>query len=118
MLERDQRGPVAAMSAVMLGLFLHLSISTWYVVEVIVGPRKSCAGKACKDAPPHVIATGRFVLWGVLLIAFGVTAWCGAGWVARTRPPRWFAVAAGITAVLLVATVVLAVLYPPTYRPK
>ena len=118
MLERDQRGPVAALTAIMLGLFLQLCVSTWYVVEVIVGPRKACDAKPCKTIPPHWLANGRFVLWGVLLIAFGVTAWCGAGWVMRTRPARWTAIAAGVTFVLLAVVVVFAVQYPPTYRPK
>ena len=118
MLERNQRGPVAALSAVMLGLFLYLSVSTWYVVEVVIGPRKVCDAKPCKTVPPSWVATGRLVLWGLLLVGFGVTAWCGAGWVMRSRPARWVAVAAGVTAVVLVAFVVLAVQYPPTYRPK
>jgi hypothetical protein len=118
MIERQQYGPVAALSAVMLGLFLHLTVSTWYVVEVIVGPLNSCSGKACKKAPAHWLVEGRYALWAALLVAFVVTAWFGAGWVLRTRRPRWLAVAAGVTALLLIAFVVVAVIYPPTYHPK
>ncbi|MEA2479566.1 MAG: hypothetical protein QOJ07_1488 [Thermoleophilaceae bacterium] len=115
--EREQRGPVAALAAVCLTMFLQLSMSAWYFGEVVAGPRKLCAS-GCPDAPPSWLVIGRFVIWAGLLGALIVAARFGRDWVMGDRGPRRLAIAAGVAALLIVVLVVLAVVYPPWYRPK
>jgi hypothetical protein len=116
MVERDQRGPVAALSAVMLVAFLQISVSIWYAVEVGAGGRHACTGHVCNKPVPQGFAIARFTLWGLLFASLCTTAFFGAQWVLGTRSWRRLAIAAGVSAALLIATVVLAVVYPPWSR--
>lgn len=117
LLDRDQRGPVAAMSFIALFGFAWTSLMAWYIGEVAVGDRKLCNGGECPDSGPAGIVYGRIGVWTLLAIAIGVAAYFGRGWILGERGWRGVAIASGVGVVLAIAFVVMALLYPLTYVP-
>ena len=117
LLDRDQRGPVAAMTAVALAAFGWVVMMAWYIGEVAIGKRRMCTGSVCPTDVPAAIVYVRIAIWFGLIAAIVTALYFGRQWLLEERGPRRLAIAAGVAGFLLIAFVVLAVLWPPTWQP-